>query len=182
MSYFSWTRASYVMFGLAVFAALIKLWSPDISGSESLAAEQRTNEEAPRVSVPSEKQNTEKWEPPILEIPDPERESFVRHEALPSIGEEASGDPETSEPANEPPVFFRPAREARQSRGSRAAAVGLDRFRDARAVWRGRRRSAHLSGRRRRAPQLPPRPATSVTSSSRGHPQPPSRLRVRCGR
>lgn len=41
MTHFSWTRVSYIMFAVAVFAALIKLWNPSFSGSESLASEGR---------------------------------------------------------------------------------------------------------------------------------------------
>ncbi|MDQ4106151.1 MAG: hypothetical protein M3157_03125 [Actinomycetota bacterium] len=59
MSHFSWTRASYVMFALAVIAALIKLWNPDLSAQKPLAAEPRPDAEALPNSRPAESPATD---------------------------------------------------------------------------------------------------------------------------
>lgn len=91
------------MFGIAVFAALIKLWSPDVSSPASFAAEAQTNSETPWISNQARTLNIETRKPLKLEPTGQNREQYIR----PTLD---IPDPKESS-VREPPVFFRPSTE-----------------------------------------------------------------------
>lgn len=114
------------MFGIAVLAALIKLWNPDVSGSKPLAAEPRPD--APQASSPIVEPGVGAQKLLPQEATTSEREaSFVRHELhIPDEKETPARGLRSAEPTSEPPVFYRraPGASLEGKSGDRAAQSG----------------------------------------------------------
>ncbi len=100
------------MFGIAVFAALIKLWSPDVSSPASFAAESRTSSEASPLPSQTRTLDIETRKPLEVDSRPQDREQYVRPTLdIPDEKEASVREPETSISEDEPPVFYRPAPE-----------------------------------------------------------------------
>lgn len=101
------------MFGIAVFAALIKLWSPDVSSPASFAAEPRTSSEVSPLPSQTRTLDIETRKPLELDSTPQDREQYVRPTLdIPDEKEASVREPETSISEDEPPVFYRPESEA----------------------------------------------------------------------